>query len=91
MPDRLPEGGNVIPLLAAGASETCTGHHTATAGQYTNIGSVTGTPPAGLTPPTHTDPSNHFGATPGIDIEKATNGEDADTGDRPGRAGGLTR
>ena len=33
---------------------------------------------AGLPDQTDTDPSNHFGALPGVDIEKATNGEDAD-------------
>ena len=64
--------------LAAGASMTCTGSGTAVAGQYANIGTATGTPPVG-DPVTDTDPSHYFGERPAIDIEKATNGEDADT------------
>jgi uncharacterized repeat protein (TIGR01451 family) len=50
-------------------------------GQYANIGSVTGTPPTG---PNVSDdnPSHYFGANPGIEIIKFTNGEDAD--DAPG-------
>jgi large repetitive protein len=54
---------------------------TAVAGQYANVGTVTGTPPDG---PNVTDdnPSHYFGvepSSPGIDITKFTNGEDADT------------
>ncbi len=80
-----------IPLLAIGASETCTATGTATIGQYANEGTVTGDPvddggepipgPNGqpLPPVTDTDPSHYFGNGPAsIDIEKATNGEDAD-------------
>ncbi|MBT8048581.1 MAG: hypothetical protein HKN57_13540 [Xanthomonadales bacterium] len=63
--------------LAAGASMTCTASGTAVAGQYANIGTATGTPPVG-TPVTDMDPSHYFGVTAAIDIEKATNGEDAD-------------
>jgi uncharacterized repeat protein (TIGR01451 family) len=64
---------------------TCTATGTAAAGQYGNVGTATGTPPAGsgLTPPSDTDPSHYFGGTPGIDIEKATNGEDADSAPGP--------
>ena len=58
---------------------TCTGATgVAEAGQYANIGSVTGTPPIGPDV-TDSDPSHYYGALPSIDIEKATNGEDADT------------
>ncbi len=58
---------------------TCSAAGIATPGQYANIGSVTGTPPAGLPNVTDSDPSHYFGSQPIIDIEKATNGEDADT------------
>ena len=55
---------------------------TALAGQYANIGTVQGTPPTGPNL-TDTDPSHYFGSVagevPGIQIEKFTNGEDADT------------
>ena len=51
---------------------------TAVAGQYANIGTVTGTPPTGPAV-TDEDPSHYFGALPGIAIKKYTNGEDADT------------
>jgi uncharacterized repeat protein (TIGR01451 family) len=84
------DGDNVIASLAAGASASCTATITATEGQYTNVGTVTGTPPAGFTPPTTTDPSNHTGLRPGIQIEKSTNGEDADTGTGPVVAVGST-
>ncbi|MCC6457527.1 MAG: hypothetical protein IT328_21400 [Caldilineaceae bacterium] len=53
----------------------------AVAGQYANMGTVTGTPPDGPNV-TDTNPSHYFGAfssQPGIDILKFTNGEDADT------------
>ncbi|MCB9139652.1 MAG: hypothetical protein H6642_15025 [Caldilineaceae bacterium] len=63
--------------LAPGASMTCTMTGTATAGQYANLGSVVGTPPQGEDV-TDNDPSHYFGSGPAIDIEKATNGEDAD-------------
>ncbi len=63
--------------LAPGASMTCVMTGTATAGQYANLGDVVGTSPAG-TQVTDEDPSHYFAAGPAIDIEKATNGEDAD-------------
>jgi plastocyanin len=78
--------------LAAGESMSCTATGTAVAGQYANIGSVTGTPPTGPNV-TDTDPSHYFGevpAEPMIDIEKATNGEDADTPTGPVVAVGST-
>lgn len=66
--------------LAVGASMTCTATGTAVAGQYANIGSVVGTPVGGGNQVTDSDPSHYFGLllNPAIDIEKATNGEDAD-------------
>jgi LPXTG-motif cell wall-anchored protein len=54
----------------------------ATVGQYENIATVTGTPPAGPDV-TDTDLSHYFGAAPAVDIEKLTNGEDADTSTGP--------
>ncbi|MFL6192702.1 MAG: hypothetical protein ACJ75H_00915 [Thermoanaerobaculia bacterium] len=49
--------------LAVGESMTCTGNGTATAGQYENIGSVVGTPPAGSNVAS-SDPSHYFGQVP---------------------------
>lgn len=69
----------------------------ATAGQYSNIGRVsanpvdsTGTAIAGATAVTDTDPSNHFGATTGINVVKSTNGVDANTGPGPSLTVGST-
>ena len=72
-------------LLGPGQSFTCTATGTATAGQYANTGTITGTTQIGLLTPrqtvTDTDPSHYFGVltTPAIAIKKYTNGEDADT------------
>ena len=62
--------------LAAGEVMTCTASGVATAGQYANIGTVTGTPPEGPTV-ADDDPSHYFGfvvSAPGIAIKKYTNG-----------------
>ena len=58
-------------------SFTCTATGVATAGQYTNNSDVVGTDPVG-TDVTDEDPSNYFGVDSAIDVEKATNGVDAD-------------
>ncbi len=50
---------------------------TAVAGQYANIGTATGLDPLERTVEA-TDPSHYLGFGAGIDIEKATNGDDAD-------------
>ena len=63
--------------LGPGAEMVCTASGVAAAGAYVNIGSVAGVDPFG-TPVSDTDPSHYTGAVPGIDIEKATNGSDAD-------------
>ena len=68
--------------LAIAEVMVCTANGVATAGQYANIGSVTGDAdePGGQTVD-DSDPSHYFGETPtnpAIDIEKATNGDDAD-------------
>lgn len=72
-------GSNVIPgPLAPEASFTCVATGTATAGQYENLGTVTGLDPTQVEV-SDEDPSHYFGPTPAVDIEKATNGQDADT------------
>ncbi|MCP4047162.1 MAG: hypothetical protein GY732_14385, partial [Gammaproteobacteria bacterium] len=88
------EGALTCPksTLTAGESMTCTSKTgTASAGQYTNVASTTGTPPVGSAV-TDTDPSNYFGSTTAITIEKATNGSDADSAPGPYIAvgGGVT-
>lgn len=62
--------------LGLGESMTCSAAGTATVGQYANLGTVT--TDEGVS---DEDPSHYYGfipEEPGIDIEKATNGEDAD-------------
>ncbi|MDL9978791.1 DUF7507 domain-containing protein [Microbacterium sp. ASV49] len=75
-------GSNVIPgPLEPGASFTCTATGTATAGQYANMGTVTGIGPEttdvdGKTLPgakvTAEDPSHYFGVIQTVDIVKST-------------------
>jgi streptogramin lyase len=64
--------------LSAEAAMVCTATGAAVAGQYTNTGTVTGVPPGGLEPPTAEDRSHYFGFGAAIDLEKYTNGQDAD-------------
>jgi uncharacterized repeat protein (TIGR01451 family) len=75
--DKLVTVGCPQPTLAPGASMTCTETGTAQAGQYSNTGYVTANH-EGTTVKDH-DPSHYFGGNASIDIEKSTNGEDADT------------
>jgi hypothetical protein len=49
--------------LAVGESMTCTASGVATAGQYANVGTATGTSPGGQTV-TDSDPSHYFGQLP---------------------------
>lgn len=68
--------------LLDGPNETWifTASRIATAGQYTNIGTATGTPTSGGgSPVTSTNPDNHFGASPGVNLVKLTNGTNNDT------------
>ncbi len=74
--------------LAVGDSMTCTATGTAEAGQYENLGEACADSSAGEV--CDSDPSHYFGADPGIDIEKATNGEDADNPPGPSVAPGST-
>ncbi|HMP35780.1 MAG TPA: SdrD B-like domain-containing protein, partial [Kiritimatiellia bacterium] len=62
---------------------TYTASGIAVAGQYANLGSVTGVTVSTGSQVTDTDPSHYFGSQPGIVIEKATNGQDADNAPGP--------
>lgn len=66
--------------LKRNESMTCTGHGTAVAGQYANLGTVTARTSCGSMVEA-SDPSHYFGREdrPGIDIRKLTNGSDCDT------------
>jgi hypothetical protein len=69
--------------LAVGEQGVCTlDGGPAVLGQYSNVGSVTAIDSA-ENPLSDDDPSNYFGYVSAIDVEKATNGEDADTGTGP--------
>ena len=65
-------------LLDPGETWTYTASRVVTAGQYVNVAAATGS--AGAVEVTDADASHHFGrlAGPAVDIEKATNGQDAD-------------
>jgi uncharacterized repeat protein (TIGR01451 family) len=76
------DNDNVIDSLLVGDTMNCTANGAAAVGQYANTG---------IADTTYTDDfnnqaivydiddSHYFGVQPGIDIEKATNGEDADS------------
>lgn len=68
-----------VTTLAPGGSTTCDANGIAVFGQYGNIGTVSATSSGDTY--SDEDPSHYFGIldTAGIDIEKFTNGEDADT------------
>jgi uncharacterized repeat protein (TIGR01451 family) len=78
--------------LSAGATMTCTATGVVEAGQYRNVGMVTGLSPQHEMV-TAADPSHYFGRRspgdtggpdePGVVIEKATQGEDADSAPGP--------
>ena len=83
---------NANNLLDVGETWTYTANRIVTAGQYTNVGSVTGDDSTGMmgTTVVDSDPSNHFGVLTGIDIEKSTQGVDADTPTGPLLPVGVT-
>ena len=58
-----PAPGNGLVTLLAGQSITCTASGTVTAGQYTNFGTATGTPPTGP-PVIGIDIDHYFGKPP---------------------------
>ncbi|MFN8496181.1 MAG: SdrD B-like domain-containing protein [Caldilineaceae bacterium] len=86
-----PDGQSNCPppdaILLPGDSLQCSATGIAQAGQYTNTAQATGsTPPGVLTlqkTVTDTDVSHYFGTTPGIVIEKFTNGKAADDANDP--------
>ena len=80
--------GDGDDILAVGESWILEATGTAACGDYENIGNVTGD--SGDTTVTDEDLSHYFGECPDIDIEKATNGEDADVGPGPGIPEGET-
>jgi hypothetical protein len=65
-------------VLVPGEGMVCTAFGLAIPDQYTNTGLITGTVVIGPEV-SDSDISHYFGSVPGIDIEKHTNGEDADT------------
>jgi len=81
-----------IPFLAAGDSKTLIHTGIARPGQYVNEGCVVGTSLAGVVvedcDPSHYDPPGYD--EPAIDIEKATNGFDADDPTGPSIPSGDT-
>ncbi|NNE00691.1 MAG: hypothetical protein HKN47_25530, partial [Pirellulaceae bacterium] len=88
---------NTNGRLDVGETWTYTATATVTTGQYTNIGSVSANPVdangadiPGLADVNANDPSNHFGVTAEINIEKSTNGQDADAATGPQVAAGST-
>ncbi len=64
-------------LLDLTETWTYTATHTVTADQYTNLGEVCADDPYG-SEVCDDDPDNHFGVDSSIDIEKTTNGQQAD-------------
>ncbi len=68
--------------LDAGEAMTCTAAGRAVAGHYANVGTVRAKDPL-ANPVSDTDPSHYFGSDPGIDVEKATNLQDADLAPGP--------
>jgi uncharacterized repeat protein (TIGR01451 family) len=73
--------------LAVGEWMTCTASGVAVAGQYENIGSVVAIDfheaEASDWDPSHYFASHYFGVVGSLDIEKSTNGSDADTATGP--------
>jgi large repetitive protein len=67
-----------ISLLLPGQSQTLTETGSALAGQYENMGNVTGEPPVGPDA-NDEDPSHYFGQAPGIALVKTTNGQDSNS------------
>jgi hypothetical protein len=70
-------------MLAVGEEMTCTAAGIAEAGEYVNVGMASATFEGGGRV-SDTDPSHYFGADPRVDIEKATNGVNADRPPGPG-------
>ncbi len=75
--------------LGPAASRTCSRTGVAIAGQYANLGTVTGSPPVGPTVQ-DSDTANYFGASSLLSLEKRTNGLDADSAPGPYVLAGTT-
>ena len=69
--------------LQPGEAMTCTANGTATACQYSNIGTATGTPPSGPNVSARTELLLRPDAARRIHIKKYTNGQDADSAPGP--------
>ena len=78
--------------LALGESMTCTASGTVQAGQYANLGTAAAITETTLLRVSDSDPSHYFGVLdqPAIDLEKATDGSDADLEPGPFLAIGST-
>lgn len=72
-----------LSLLVPGESMTCHGVGVAVEGQYENEATVVATPISGQPDVDSRDPSHYYGMLASIDLEKYTNGEDADEPDGP--------
>ncbi|MGD8586005.1 MAG: hypothetical protein PVJ75_11690, partial [Chloroflexota bacterium] len=81
--DQLGVVCEIASLAPGDPPATCEASGTAETGQYSNLGLAEGTPPGGLAPVSATDPSHYYGAEPALDLEKWTNGQDADSGPGP--------
>ena len=70
----------VKPILAPGAVVFCYGPSGATAqpGQHENTATVTAIPVLGTIPISDSNQAHYFGVDAAIDLEKSTNGQDAD-------------
>ena len=71
-------------------SMVCTGSGIALAGQYTNVVTATGVVLRTGEIISDTDPSHYFGSVTGIELEKLTNGVDADEAPGPRLSAGET-
>jgi hypothetical protein len=74
-----------VDALDVGASTTCKATGTAVLGQYKNVASVSAAPSGGLKNVQDEDSSHYFGYNPGpeIELQKSTNGFDADSAPGP--------
>jgi len=77
---------NVNNQLDVGETWTYTALRTIIAGQYSNIGSVAAV--GGVQNVADTDPANHFGSAPAVNITTLVGGNDADTPTGPVIPGG---
>jgi hypothetical protein len=86
-----PSGdANSNALLDPGEKWVYTATGTAVAGQYSNVGTVTGTTTTSGTPVTDKNPDHYFGVQPGIRLVKLTNGRDNNSPTGPLVAVGST-